>query len=169
MRVLDVGAGTGEIAAFLPPCKYTAIEPNDAYFERLRRHAAAHDLVLMQGASLEAARLPGGIFDRVLLLAVLHHLADDEAMALLREANRVLAPGGVILTIDPCLDASQGRLSRFLVARDRGQHVRTRRGYQALLDGSGLRTEGIEIRSDLARFGYTHCIAIARRTGADGS
>jgi hypothetical protein len=57
-------------------------------------------------------------------------------------ARAALRSGGRILTLDPCLAAGQNPLARFLIARDRGQHVRSAEGYLALVDGAGLAVAG---------------------------
>jgi SAM-dependent methyltransferase len=88
-RVLDLGAWDCRLAAALR--------------DRLGAQVIGADVVDRNATDVELRRLedgrvptaPGECFDIVLLLYVLHHAADDRA--LLREAQRVLAPGGVIV------------------------------------------------------------------------
>jgi len=97
-RVLDVAGGTGRAAAALPE---TGADPLvvDRSVGMLRR-ADGRGLAVARG---DAARLPvgDGAVDAVLIVDALHHV-DDRAGAL-REAARVLAPGGavVIREFDP--------------------------------------------------------------------
>jgi len=87
-RVLDVGCGTGEIlrrvsAEFAPEFAVGV--------DLFRGHLAHADPPVVQG---DAFRLPfrDGSFDLVLVRHLLHAIPDP--VALLREARRVLAPGG---------------------------------------------------------------------------
>jgi ubiquinone/menaquinone biosynthesis C-methylase UbiE len=50
-------------------------------------------------AKIEATRLPSNSVDRVVLLAVLEHV--DDALLTLKEAYRVLEPGGIIVLTTP--------------------------------------------------------------------
>ncbi|TDC63004.1 class I SAM-dependent methyltransferase [Actinomadura sp. GC306] len=89
-RVLDVGCGEGALTAAFdggPPFPLVGL---DASGTLLRAHPGPR----VQG---DARRLPfrDGTFDAVVAVNMLHHLPDPTAA--LREAHRVLAPGGVLL------------------------------------------------------------------------
>jgi hypothetical protein len=60
------------------------------------------------------------------------------------------------------LTPDQSAASRALVARDRGQNVRTREEYAALAAGSFTQIIATT-RSDLVRIPYTHCILEGQR------
>ncbi|MGH3968172.1 MAG: hypothetical protein ACRDTV_08695, partial [Mycobacterium sp.] len=47
-------------------------------------------------------------------------------------AKAALKPGGRVLTVDPCYAPGQNPIARFLISKDRGQHVRSPAGYEAL-------------------------------------
>ncbi len=88
-RVLDIGAGDNTLAAALRDrlgAQVVGVDVAD-------RNRGDAELRLMRGASLPVG--DGERFDVVMLLYVLHHARDDAA--LLREATRVLAPGGTLL------------------------------------------------------------------------
>jgi SAM-dependent methyltransferase len=100
-------------------------------------------------------------FDIVMVFGLLHHLDDAAARDLIRRAAGALVPGGRIVTFDGVFTADQSAASRAVIARDRGQNVRTREEYVAL--AAEWFTEVIATtRSDLLRIPYTHCILEGR-------
>ncbi len=103
--MLDLGTGPGHqpplICEAIPACRVVGV---DLSIEMLRlaeghrqrcRHAAAITYV-----QTDAKRLPfaDATFDTVLSNTILHHIPEPEAV--LREARRVLRPGGVLLIRD---------------------------------------------------------------------
>jgi hypothetical protein len=85
---------------------------------------------------------------------VLHHLDDDEAVALFRVARDAMKPGARLVTIDGVWTDAQSQVVKYLLARDRGRFVRTEAGY---LDLASRVFSNIEssIRHDLLRIPYT--------------
>lgn len=99
-RVLIVGAGTGRDLDYLPRgCEVTAIDLTPAMLSRLRRRAARLgrpvDARVMDAQRLD---LPDGHFDCVLLHLIVAVIPDPDACV--REAARVLKPGGRISIFD---------------------------------------------------------------------
>jgi hypothetical protein len=93
-------------------------------------------------------------------IGVLHHLDDTTARQFVMIAKAALKQGGRILTLDPCFAPGQNPIARFLIARDRGQHVRNPDGYLALADGAGLNATGKVVHQ--AWIPYTHWIMECR-------
>jgi hypothetical protein len=54
----------------------------------------------------------------------LHHLSDEQCTGLLNLAASVLSPGGRVVSVDTCFEPTQGRISRWMSANDRGEYVR---------------------------------------------
>jgi SAM-dependent methyltransferase len=142
MRILDLGCGTAEILGALPSdVAYVGYDMSPAYIAAAQRRfgdrGSFHCRALEQ---TEAASLEQ--FDLVMGIGVLHHLDDATARQFMRIARAALRPDGRIYTLDPCLVDGQNPIARFLISRDRGQHVRDQEGYRALARGLGLRVEG---------------------------
>jgi ubiquinone/menaquinone biosynthesis C-methylase UbiE len=113
MSVLDVGAGTGTLAALVNErhagTRVTGLDADPAMLERARLKAprASFD----EGMSY-ALPYPDASFDRVLSSLFFHHLRPDDKRRTLSEIHRVLRPGGELHVADWGRPA--GALSRVL-------------------------------------------------------
>lgn len=101
-RVLEVGCGVGavlgELAAAEPTLQLTGLDRSAEQVAGARQHLDARGVQasLIQGDAL-ALPFADGSFDRVVMVWVLEHLANEPMrLAALREARRVLRPGGRI-------------------------------------------------------------------------
>lgn len=95
-RVLDVGAGTGANFPLYPPdVRATAVDVDPVMLARAARRPGAPALVVA-----DAGRLPfaDASFDTVLFTLVLCTVPDPAAAV--REARRVLVPGGTLIVVE---------------------------------------------------------------------
>jgi glycosyltransferase involved in cell wall biosynthesis/protein-L-isoaspartate O-methyltransferase len=119
-RVLDIGCGTGwwleRLAA--GPDVAASLHGVELQPERVRMASErVPDAVVVEG---DARRLPfeDGSFDVVSMLTLLSSLAERADVALaLREARRVLAPGGGLLVWEPRLPNPLNRNTQLITAR----------------------------------------------------
>jgi len=98
--VLDVGAGWGRVAALYAQAEWPVyyVEPT-VLGTRLMQRTGLKRIVAAKGESLPFL---SGVFHTILIGWVLHHDAGDvNASQLLREAARVTAPGGLLLSVEP--------------------------------------------------------------------
>jgi len=132
-RVLDIGCGPGEIVRYLPDVEYVGYEPNPDYVKRARINFPA---ALFHAKIFEESDIPKrNLFDVAIVSAVLHHLDDGEAEALLRMLKRAIKSGGRVVTTDPVYIDDQNPIARFLISLDRGLNVRRPEGYRSLTRG----------------------------------
>jgi ubiquinone/menaquinone biosynthesis C-methylase UbiE len=104
-RVLDLACGTGTLAVWLkqaaPGAVVVGIDGDATMLERARRKAAqaGADIRFDLGLSHRLTYADAS-FERVVSSLFFHHLRPDEKRATLREAYRVLVPGGELHVAD---------------------------------------------------------------------
>jgi tRNA (uracil-5-)-methyltransferase TRM9 len=112
-RILDLGCGNGALAAALLRADfhgtYLGLDFSEGLLEEARKTTAGTakaagfqtqvDFVLSDLTSPDwSDRLPYGAFDRVLAFAMLHHIPSEQTrLSILREARRLLMPGGCFI------------------------------------------------------------------------
>jgi ArsR family transcriptional regulator len=98
--IADLGCGTGRTAAALAPFvrEVIAVDASAEMLTAARERLQATPNVDVREGALEALPIADASVDVALLVLVLHHLGDPAAA--LREARRVLVPGGRVLVID---------------------------------------------------------------------
>lgn len=132
-RVLDIGCGTGDLLHYLPAgIDYEGWDPSPDYIDAARQRFGNRG-TFHAGLLGEDDVRRSAPFDVVIASGVLHHLDDGEVVAFARLAHDAVRGGGRFVAIDPVFEPGQHPLARYLIARDRGQHVRSRDAYVALV------------------------------------
>lgn len=159
--ILDIGCGPAEIIDYLPKVKYWGFDISPEYISEAKaRHPERTHFFQKEFTENDLGSLPK--FDIALAIGVLHHLDDETSRQLFNLLHKSLKPGGRVVTIDPCYEEGQHPLAKFLISRDRGQNVRTRRGYEALVpDLFSHRHATVRHRAWIP---YTHCFMECTRT-----
>jgi len=156
-RLLDAGCGPGYLLRYLPDVDYVGFDPSESYIEAAREEFGDKGEFVVAGIDDITT---SGQFDIVVAKGVLHHLDDEQVTKIAELAAAVLRPGGRLVCLDPALVDGQHGVARFLVSRDRGEHVRSPDGYRSLVAARLPHVEVIE-RHDLLRVPYTHAVIIA--------
>lgn len=103
--VIELGCGTGTTALHLAPSVQrlvaTDISPQMIAIAQAKAAAQRNLNVVFRSAALEAEAEASARYDVVLAFNVLHLIPDIYAG--LRTANRVLQPGGLLISKTPCL------------------------------------------------------------------
>lgn len=99
-RVGDLGCGTGQIAAAVAPnvAEVVAVDASVEMLAAARKRLREVGNVELRRGDLEALPIDDSVLDVALVVLVLHHLADPASAV--REAARVLKPGGTLLVVD---------------------------------------------------------------------
>ena len=138
-RVLEVGAGVGNITQFLlNQEEVTCLEPVDPYRLHLLQKFRKHLNVTVYPYPIEQTpneEVKEGRFDCVLCINVLEHIADDRG-ALCR-MRRLAGPGGRVVVFVPGLPCIYGRMDKAM------GHCRryTLRSLRRMFHEVGLRPE----------------------------
>lgn len=110
-RVLDLGAGTGLMSAFIhagcPDAEYTLVDISMQMLAQARQRFQglpnfrymAQDLARLD----EAAGLPEGDFDLIVSGLAIHHLENGQKQSLFHQVARLLAPNGRFINADQVL------------------------------------------------------------------
>ena len=130
-KVLDIGCGPGGLVPLLPHVDYVGFDHSSQYIEHARERFGDRARFYCDDVS-NFAQHQLASFDIVIAYGILHHLDDDRVRRLFQTAREALAPGGRIVTADPCYFAGQDPVTRFVSSRDRGQNVRYMSDYLKL-------------------------------------
>lgn len=140
MSVLDVGCGTGNmlktIADTHPGIKLSGIEPTQAMIDIAREKLGA-DVSLKQ-AIAEKIPYDDRSFDAILSNSMFHYIHKPESF--LREAGRLLKPGGQLIITDWCYDFLTSKINN-LTLRLKGDNyfrIYKIRELTALLSDNGF-------------------------------
>ncbi len=98
--VADLGCGTGQVAAAIAPFvrHVIAVDGSSAMLHAAKRRLQALGNVDLRRGDLESLPIDDARVDAATLMLVLHHV--PEPANALREAARVLKPGGTVVVVD---------------------------------------------------------------------
>jgi ArsR family transcriptional regulator len=115
--IADLGCGTGSFTLELASsgAHVIGVDQSASMLRLARRYTREYDNVELHQASLEAVPIPDGRCDVALLVLVLSYVA--EIPPVLREAHRILAPGGRLFVVDAYPHADESFRRRLGQAR----------------------------------------------------
>ncbi len=168
-RVLEIGCGTGNLSLLAkrlhPQADVTGIDPDPQALARAGRKAERRGLTVhFEQAYAERLPFPAASFDIVLSALMLHHLASDTKLLALREARRVLTPGGSLHLVDFAGAGHAGGLHAWLARLAHAHHGETPQGsVRGLMDEAGFAgaQEIAQHTGILGRIAYYQAVAPA--------
>jgi SAM-dependent methyltransferase len=155
-RLLDLGCGIGKILDHLPPVDYWGLDLNQNYI-RFADKNFGHRAKFICADLCDIPWPLQGFFDRVLAVGILHHLTDEQARLVLGHVRQRMKPRAKLITLDGCYEKGQSPIARMLLSMDRGRHVRTQEGYEALARSAfpQIRTQ---MERGFLRVPYSHVV-----------
>jgi ubiquinone/menaquinone biosynthesis C-methylase UbiE len=111
-RILDVGAGRGDVAAMVQQegsCDVYALDPDK---KRIGLAQKEHPSLKACVSGSDSIPYEDGFFDRVYSTMAVHHFANQEES--FREIARVLKPGGTLVIVEINRGSMLGKLGRFI-------------------------------------------------------
>ncbi|MEY4401596.1 MAG: hypothetical protein RL072_1461 [Actinomycetota bacterium] len=154
MNVLDVGCGTASVLKLLPQVNYVGIDHNPDYISKAQKSFGEKGRFVVCDVN-DPAFKQLGVFDRVLLLGVLHHLDDSQCLQLMSSLAGCLAKNGRLITFDNTLAKGQHPIATMLSRLDRGRFSRSPDEYRSII-ASTFEIEYEVVRHDLMRVPYSH-------------
>ncbi len=154
-RILEIGCGPGTIVPYLPKSEYIGFDASADYIEQARRRFPQARFVCERVS--EYSLPERSYFDSVLALGILHHLDDAESLKLFKIAHEALKPGGKLVTLDGVWTNNQSSAAKALLARDRGEFVRSEEGYVKMASQVFDNVKAT-VRDNMLRIPYTHVI-----------
>ncbi|WP_158453711.1 class I SAM-dependent methyltransferase [Paenibacillus beijingensis] len=127
--VLDFGSGTGANCCICKPDFYLGIEPDANRVNLAKRLYPQHNFTVFDEKRISA---PNDSIDYIFIVAVLHHIADEQIKDYLLEFERILKPGGKVIVMEPYLCERKKWNNRFMNWYDDGEHIRNEDGYLRL-------------------------------------
>ena len=104
LRLVDLGCGTGRFLDFVkqvwPRLPVVGVDLSEAYIGHARRHLKRWARTNFVVANAEAIPLPDASTDAVTSIFTLHELPPEVRRSVIREAARVLRPGGRLILLD---------------------------------------------------------------------
>jgi len=132
VKVLDIGCGPAEILNCLPQVDYFGYDISPVYINYAKKkYKNRGKFFCKKFTHKEINKLPK--FDHVLLFGILHHLNDLEVKKLMLLLKKILKRKGSIITIDNIFINNQNLIAKLLIQYDRGNNVRTKKGYLNIL------------------------------------
>jgi len=133
-KLIDMGCGPAQILPWLPAVEYLGFDFSQTYIASAKRKYPGKGTFVVGDTKTVWDDPRFRDADIVTALGILHHLDDEEAAHCLRFAYHVLKKGGRFVSFDACWVPNQGRLSRYIMSKDRGQNVRTEKAYRYLAE-----------------------------------
>jgi 2-polyprenyl-3-methyl-5-hydroxy-6-metoxy-1,4-benzoquinol methylase len=145
-RVLDIGCGPGYILHYMPKVHYVGFDIEPRYIRYAKKHYGDRGQFFCERfTGAHVTRFAP--FNAIMLLGIIHHLADPEVEDLLGLVTKCLDPNGRVVTLDPCFTPGQSRISRWIAQADRGGFVRDEQGYRRLASREFVSVEATLVRN----------------------
>lgn len=128
-RTLELACGPGTFFDLFEGEDAVGVDLNRRYIAYAMTHYSSKFI----NGDARKLDLPDASFDQILIFGLLHHLADEDARAVLSEAARLLRHGGRLLVIEDIPAVSHMNLIGHLIhAAENGHHIRRSEEYRQL-------------------------------------
>lgn len=127
--MLDFGSGTGANCAMFKPAQYLGFDPDTRRVDYAKKLYPSYSFQVLKPHQWPVEEQS---IDYILIIAVLHHIHSEEIALYMKEFQRVLKPGGIVVAIEPYLCRQHPLCNFFMKRFDRGQYIRHEEDYIAL-------------------------------------
>lgn len=164
--ILDLGCGPGTNAILFQPKDYLGIDTDEAYVDSAQKNHKEYRFSNQDFCALTRSdnMVPNAGFDLILANGLMHHLPKNLATQFFLKAQELLASGGYLLTIDPCIHDKQSGLKKRLILSDRGKFIRTPSELLEISSSAQDLEVTAFIEEDCLLIPYTHLILSSRKS-----
>tara|TARA_Y100000817_G_C16696868_1_gene473000 strand:- start:124 stop:750 length:627 start_codon:yes stop_codon:yes gene_type:complete len=130
--VLDVGCGPGNYRDLIKSENYYGIDINCKSIDQAKEiYPKDHfDCLPVQEISNKVNKK----FDKIILLGLLHHISDQDALNLFNDLKNIAMPETKIFCLDTSFKRNQNLFSKIMAKLDKGNHVRFPEELEKLVD-----------------------------------
>ena len=139
--VLDFGCGIGTNCSFFDSNNYMGVD-----CDRKRIAYARHRYKHYHFKAVSELPLPIGnnAVDYIFIMAVLHHIAPENILIILKEFHRIIKADGKIFIIEPYLSQNYPLNNWFMKTFDKGKYLQNEEGYLNIFKNQGYKTKAIK-------------------------
>ena len=121
--IIDLGCGTGDYSAIVqtPKCTYLGIDANEGCIKHAKK-TYANSYRRFKVLDIRKMRFGYKEFTKAIYLGMLHHLSDEENIAVLSEIKRITKERVIVMDLSP---GAWLFLNKMLCKFDRGTFLRT--------------------------------------------
>lgn len=129
--VLDFGCGTGANCSICDANHYYGIDPDAKRIQFAKRLNPIHTFMVFDKQRIP---IPDQTIDFIFVIAVLHHISNEQISGYLNEFSRVMKPGGMMIVIEPYLCPRHKISNWFMQQYDNGKFIRSEDEYLQLFN-----------------------------------
>jgi 2-polyprenyl-3-methyl-5-hydroxy-6-metoxy-1,4-benzoquinol methylase len=169
--ILEIGCSVGNVSSCFTRfenIEFTGIDIDAAVIEVAQKRFRKYPNFSFQNCYLAEFIKQDKKADYILFAGILHHVDDQTAIQLLMDVKRCANAESSIVVYEPEIPRENDSfiLRHFIKKMEQGQFVRSRSGYQSLIEQAGLRildttsemqSPGIVKRPYVARFSIFKC------------
>jgi len=175
-RVLEIGCGTGELAAMCITARGATVDGFDASpamvkvaRKRIEEESLSGKLSVKHMGVDGMDGLPGEMYDAVVSTLVFSELSDDERRFALENAHRVLRPGGICVVADEVLPRTTAKKVLYSVVRApvlAASYLVSRASTRPVRDLSGeMAAAGFSVKKEVRSHGDAFALVVGAREG----
>jgi trans-aconitate methyltransferase len=135
-RFLDIGCGPGSNSKiFGTDFDYLGIDINPAYIAEAR---CRYPSMKFEATDARSLNLGNQTFDVILMNSFLHHLGDNECVALMKGLLPVFSSSSIVIVQEPLVPEAPFMFAKLMMKLDRGGHFRALEHWRRIIEGSGF-------------------------------
>lgn len=133
--ILDIGCGPGSNSANFTEWDYLGIDLNPAYIKTAQ---ASYPNCKFMVADAGKLQLDGTKYEVILINSLMHHLTDEECIALLKSCSGCMTDDSILIAQEPLIPPAGKVVDNFFMKLDRGDHFRDLENWQMLFTQAGF-------------------------------